>query len=130
MNDREFRLQLDRDRFASRQRTRDVIAQSGHPDAAKITREFDRKLWEVETGVAQARATWNALSEAQRRVMLALREGRALSRQRTMPSTYDAVGIRGADADAISTICRAPTVAHLVHRRLKREKRSGRSPSR
>lgn len=116
MDDREFRLRLQREAYHSRQRTREVIAQSGHPNAGEITREFDRKMWEVETGVYQARMAWGSLSETQRRVMIALGEGRALSRQKTMPSTYDAVGIGHSGIDAISSICRTPTVKYLVRR--------------
>lgn len=100
---------IESDRHAKRRKVRQVIAESGHPESATILRDMDRALWDVEAGVAQARSTWAALSAPQKRVMLAMGEGRALARQWWSRTTYDAVG----DPHAISAICRIPTVKNL-----------------
>jgi hypothetical protein len=77
--------------------------------------ELDRNLRENRLGITGARATWDALTAPQRRVLLMLLEGsRRLVRQERSGHLYDAVGDPG-------TVARAPvlpTVRNLIAREL------------
>lgn len=112
-------VHLTAERQANIKVVREMILTSDHPDREKIARDLDREIWENATGVAQAKATWAALSQTQRRVMAALGEGRALARCAWSRTTYNAVGdANRAGCHAIVEICRLPTVQNLVARGL------------
>jgi len=53
-------------------RVRAIIAESG-PDAVA---EFDRNMKDIRTGVSHARNLWHSITEAQRRAMTELSQGR------------------------------------------------------
>lgn len=110
-----LKARLAQERHQGRQKVRVIVAESGHPDAAGILRDFDRALWDVETGVAGARSTWAALSSAQQRVMEALEGGRALTRASWSVVTYNATG---GERMEMSSICQWPTVKNLLSRGL------------
>ena len=118
--DREFKLRLQAESAASRQRVRETVMETVHPDKDKILAEFDRNMWDIETGVMGARATWGALSETQRRVLLAMGEGRYLTR--AFNKTFNACGPFGGfkfpEVETIFEICRLPTVKNLRARKL------------
>lgn len=91
---------------------RDMVLEAGRHD---LVEEFDRAMWDIETGVAQARGAWSALTEPQRRVMVALDEGRAMVRCPWSRTTYEAYG---GGCDATGKICTLPTVTNLLRRKL------------
>jgi hypothetical protein len=113
--DRDLKARLQRESFEQRQRVREIVLESNHPEKDRIVSEYDRNMWAIESGVASARSTWAALTEPQKRVMLALDEGRDLFRTRYSRALYDAVG-KG--FDAVGGICRLPTVKNLHARSL------------
>ena len=94
---------------------RQVISEAGRED---VLREFDKNMWDIETGVMQARNVWHSISPVQRRVLIALYEGRTLRRASWSKSQFEAVGMRTKGTDAMGVICSMPTVKNLVARGL------------
>lgn len=69
-----------------------ILIEKGRPD---LLAEFDRRHWEIETGVSCARSTWDALTEPQRAALVALAEGRRAFRWVGSRTIYDARGGAG-----------------------------------
>lgn len=111
---------FQQERAGSFERVRHLVRETDHPDAEEILREFDSALWDAEMGVAQARATWAALSEPQRRTLRALSEGRALARCAWSTAIYDAMPMAGVgcELEALRDVCRVATVKALLSRDL------------
>lgn len=108
------------DRALKHAKLREIVRETDRSDADEIIRDFDRALWDAETGVAQARATWVALSEPQRRTLRALNEGRVLARCAWSKAVYDAMPISGVgcELEALRDVCRVATVKALLSRDL------------
>lgn len=68
---------------------REILTEKGRHD---LLAEFDRRQWEIESGVDAARATWCALTAPQRVALVALAEGRRAFREVGSRSRYDASG--------------------------------------
>ena len=91
---------------------RNMLYAEGRPD---LVADFDRNMRDLRLGLTGARNQWHSISEAQRRVLTSLAEGRHLRRSPVCPSEYDAVG------NAVATIsrgCRISTVRALCARDL------------
>jgi hypothetical protein len=67
----------------SRIRTQRVRLMLLEEERLDILADFDRNMKDIQTGVSSARGIWHALSEAQRRVMRDLSEGRQSGKHRT-----------------------------------------------
>lgn len=108
---------LQREREADEARFRATILAAGRAD---VLAEYDARMEDVRSGRRQARATWDALSPAQRRVLLFLAPGRALVRCGWSRNFYDAVCATGAwpGLSTIAKAARLDTVRNLVSRGL------------
>lgn len=80
------------DQHRSRMTVREILIEKGRPD---LLAEFDRRHWEIETGVDGARSIWSALTEPQRAALVALAEGRRAFRAVWSRAVYDATGGAG-----------------------------------
>jgi hypothetical protein len=80
---------IEADSRARRMAVRDLLFEKGRSD---LVADLDRKTWEIQSGVSQARSTWGALSEPQRVAIVALAEGRRAFRAVGGRSVYDASG--------------------------------------
>lgn len=92
-------------RHAQKLSVRELIIERGTPE---ILADYDRQMWDIETGVSGARATWAALSSLQQRIMLAMSHSGALRR----------LSPRRAAFASGAAECRLPTVAALLARSL------------
>lgn len=111
--DRELMLRLQRESAERKALVRQIVQEAGRDD---VLREYDKAMWEIETGVAQAHSTWAALSPPQRRVMIALYEGREL--RRAGGTRFSAISIETGARQDIRDICQPGTVTALRQRRL------------
>lgn len=102
---------IDAERRSRRMAVRDLLFEKGRPD---LVADLDRKTWEIQSGVSQARSTWGALSEPQRAALVALAEGRRAFRGHGCRAIY---GASGGTGDAIGGI-RLATLRALMARKL------------
>ena len=107
--DNDIEAKIDRLMLARRAAVRQMLIESGRQD---ILDEFDRNMRDCDTGVIGARATWAALSAAQRRVI-------------TMLADFGGYLIRSSQtryylmaADGTANFCGLPTARNLVARSL------------
>lgn len=108
-------LVLDAEAELGRIRTRQVILESGHPDAARIVADFDQNCRDLDNGTMGARNAWNSISSAQKRVLTDMHFRRfALVARIGNTAIYDAVS----DCVLIYDICRIKTVRALAARDL------------
>lgn len=96
---------------ARRMAVREILFEKGRPD---LVAEFDRKTWEISSGVSAARSEWDTLSEPQRAALVALAEGRRAFRAIGGRSIYDASGGGCTPIDGI----RLATLRALMARKL------------
>lgn len=102
---------LQREREA---RFRATLLAAGRPD---VLVEYDARMEDVRSGRHGARATWAALTPAQRRAVLFLDTGRVLVRSARVAGHYDAEGI-APGVDTIAKAARLDTVRVLAARGL------------
>ncbi|MBF5096483.1 hypothetical protein F1643_21025 [Azospirillum sp. INR13] len=94
------------------ERVRAMLHEEGRPD---LVEDLDRQLRESRLGITGARATWDALSEPQRKVLLTLLEGnRRLVRQNHSQHWYDVIG----EPEAVARVAGRPTIRNLIAREL------------
>lgn len=103
-----FLQELDRKSRETRAKVRAMLQH--RPD---LLADYDRQMKELDNGIAGAKGCWHALSNAQRRVLIAMGEGRDLRRSIDNPGMYDACG-RG----CVLNVCRLPTARRLCEHRL------------
>lgn len=70
---------IDRDAMAKRESVRALLLEICRPDLAA---DLDAKYREIDLGIDGARSTWEALSPAQRRVLVDMAKGYPLIRDR------------------------------------------------
>lgn len=80
---------------------------------ADLAGEFDRRLRDIRLGVYGARAVWQSISDAQRRVLAHKVQGFHLRRALDRCNRYDAVG---ADGTIRLNVCGSATVRNLTSR--------------
>ena len=115
--ERDVVAEAKREREAGDARFRAVLADCGSRGGDAL-RDYDARMRDVESGVAGARGTWQALSPAQRRTLLFLAAGRVLVRSvRIRGGYYDAVGA-GGGVSSIAKAARVDTVRNLARREL------------
>lgn len=115
MDDETF-LAMERRSQVQRDILRKMLADSGHHD---VLAWFDAKMRDIDLGIDGARATWGALSQAQRRVLESMGDGRALRRASASRTRYDAINAdRKIDLDSDFNICGLPTARNLSAREL------------
>ncbi|MBK3801308.1 hypothetical protein GAY33_19150 [Azospirillum brasilense] len=91
---------------------RAMLLEEGRPD---LVEDLDRRLRESRMGITGARATWDALTELQRKVLLILLEGnRRLVRQKHSKHFFDAIG----EPHAVARVAGLPTIRNLIAREL------------
>jgi hypothetical protein len=112
--DRELMLRLQRESAERSSSLRELLRERGRED---LIREYDKAMWEIETGVAQAHSTWAALTPTQKRVMIALYEGRVLTRESGSRVCYKAFA-NCYGSGATSRLCRLDTAMALLRRDL------------
>jgi len=90
------------------ERVRAMLHEEGRPD---LVEDLDQRLRENRLGITGARATWHALTEPQRRVLLILLEGqRRLVRQAHSKHFFDAIG----GPHAVARVAGLPTIRNLI----------------
>lgn len=99
------------DQHRSRMTVREILIEKDRPD---LLAEFDRRHWEIVSGVDGARSTWAALTESQRGALVALAEGRRAFRAVGSRAVYDATGGAGVPLGGI----RLATLRALQSRKL------------
>lgn len=105
---------VQREREAGEARFRATLLDAGRPD---VLAEYDARMEDVRSGRHGARATWAALTPAQRRAVLFLAAGRVLVRSARVAGYYDAVAVCDA-VDTIGKAARLDTVRVLAARGL------------
>jgi hypothetical protein len=110
MND-DILQQIERDSRERHERVRQLILSEGRPD---LLAELDGQMRRIHLGLDGAGSTWQSISNAQRKVLLLMAEGRHLRRAPSSRTRYDAIG----EPHAISNVCGLPTVRNLCAREL------------
>ena len=110
----DFEQRMDEESRREREAIRALCLENGRPDLAA---DYDKNMRNLDLGITTAQNCWHSISGAQRRVLIALGEGRVLKKCRWSRSRYDACGI-GYAADAIENICAVATVRNLASREL------------
>jgi hypothetical protein len=87
-----------------------MLIEANRPDLLK---DLDRKIRDIRLGLNGARATWSALSEAQRRSVLAMQPGRKLVRE-AHSDWYVGIG----RPSACGRVCHQRTARNLIAREL------------
>lgn len=78
--------ELDAKFARQREDVRQMLRDSGRDD---LVADFDRKMREIDTGIYGARCTWESISDAQRRVLMAMaKDGGALWQSMMNPNAY------------------------------------------
>ena len=113
MDEDDILAELERQSAVQNARLRTMLYEHGRPD---LVTELDAKMKDIRLCLDSARATWSALSSAQRRVMLAMGEGRWL-RQPIALKRFWALSDSG-EFKTITGICGAATVRNLMAREL------------
>jgi len=101
---------LERESLAGRQRVRELLIAENRLD---VLAEYDKKMREVDLGIAGAQGAWHALSPAQHRV-LTMAANPSGKFYRTSRTRYDYHG----EPHAVADVCGVPTMRNLIAREL------------
>ena len=111
----EILAQIAQNSHRSKMAVRDILIEGGHKEALA---DYDKNMWDIETGVMGARATWNALSKTQRKVMVDLENKGVLHRIEKIGADIWACCVPRQDLQFVLGVCKLPTVKNLLARQL------------